>query len=122
MPLFENRSFVSHAGLVLPFKIDCDVLSDEDIETAACIIGKKFVFSKVHGIPRGGVRLANALEKYISPTGPLLIVDDVFTTGKSMAEAKRVFGQEDAVGVVIFARGSHPAWIKSIFQLADWVV
>src|SRR3989344_3316474 len=118
MTLFENKSFVSHVGLVLPFKIDCDALSDEDIETLACIVARKFTFNRVYGIPRGGVRLAHALEKYVSPEGPLLIVDDVLTTGKSMEEAKKKYGDENTIGVVIFARGACPPWIQAIFMLA----
>lgn len=119
-PLFENKGFVSHSGISLPFKINCDALLDEDIETLADIISKKFKFSKVYGVPRGGIRLANALEKYLSPEGPILIVDDVLTTGKSMEIFKEEIGGNGAIGVVIFARGECPKWIKPIFVLQSW--
>lgn len=120
MNLFENKSFISHSGFSLSFKINCDALSDEDIETLADIIAKKFSFSKIYGVPRGGLRLANALEKYLSPNGPVLIVDDVLTTGKSMEEAKEKFLNEDVIGVVIFARGRCPFWVRTLFMQASW--
>lgn len=35
MTLFKDEQFESAAGISLPFKIDCDALSDEDL---ACIV------------------------------------------------------------------------------------
>ncbi len=116
MALFKNEGIISHAGLHLPFKIECDALADEDIETLAAIISRAHKFSSVCGVPRGGLRLAFALEKYRSTEGPALIVDDVLTTGASMEEA-RLKSSEDVLGVVIFARGKCPSWVKPIFQL-----
>ena len=118
--LFENGEFKSHSGLTLSFKINCDALSDKDIEILADIIRKKFKFSKVFGVPRGGVRLANALKKYLSEEGPVLVVDDVLTTGKSMEEAKTKFPREDVLGVVIFARSLCPVWVRPMFTQASW--
>jgi orotate phosphoribosyltransferase len=119
MALFENKPFVSHAGINLSFKIECDALDNDDIETLAEIIGKKFSFGRVYGIPTGGLRLASALERFRSSSGKVLIVDDVLTTGVSMEALRREVGA-DSVGVVIFARGKCPAWIYPIFQLAEW--
>ena len=120
MALFENKSLVSHAGLDLSFKIECDALSDEDIETIATIIGRNFVFGRVYGVPSGGLRLATALEKFRTSSDRVLIVDDVLTTGTSMEKARREIGT-DAIGVVIFSRGQCPSWIHPVFQLAEWV-
>lgn len=121
MTIFKNEQFISHAKLRLPFKIDCDGLTNDDIETLAAIVGKKWKFSSVYGIPRGGVRLAKALEKYCSPetNGRILIIDDVLTTGTSMKEARRKIGK-NSFGIVIFARQKCPQWIKPIFTLAPW--
>ncbi len=119
MNLFKSGAFVSHAGLDLRFKIDCDVLTDEDIKTLAAIIARNYIFHEVHGIPRGGLRLAASLQPHCSPEGEVLIVDDVLTTGSSMEEMRRRI-DKTARGIVIFARGTCPEWISPIFQLSDW--
>jgi len=120
MDLFLNESFVSHAGINLDFKIDCDALSDGDLETIAKRISRHFIFGKIYGVPRGGLRLAAALEQFRSPNcETTLIVDDVFTTGTSMEDARLTVGM-DSVGVVIWARGNCPSWIHSFNQLAEW--
>lgn len=64
-------------------------------------------------MPRGGLRLAEALKLYVTE-GALLIVDDVLTTGASMEEFRN--GRE-ALGAVIFARGHCPSWVVPLFQM-----
>ena len=110
--MFERKDFISHAGKPLHWKIECDELSDEDLETLAYVVSRRIQFSSVVGIPRGGVRFADALKKYVSESGPRLLVDDVLTTGLSM-DTERKYGD---VGVVIFSRGLCPSWIIPIFQ------
>lgn len=119
MSLFVNDSFISHSGKELPFKIDCDGLSEEDIETIASIIGNRLTFRDVVGVPEGGLRLASALVRYCFSEGPILIIDDVLTTGASMEEKRKEVG-ENSVGVVIFARGWCPNWVRPIFHLSGW--
>lgn len=101
MNLFQLGKFTSHAGKELDWKIECDALTDDDWDCLAKMISERTQFGSVYGIPRGGVKLQKALEKYISPKCPIrLVVDDVWTTGKSMME---VMNQGD-MGFVIFAR------------------
>lgn len=111
--MFEKKDFTSHAGLSLSWKIECDDLTDNDLDTLAHLVAQQFIFSSVYGIPRGGTRFAAALQKYVSSVGPRLLVDDVFTSGKSMADEY----QRDDIGVVIFSRGvvPLPKWITAIF-------
>lgn len=116
--LFVNEPFTSRAGLPLDWKIECDALSDADIETITAMIARRFLFRQAIGIPRGGLRLARALQMYRLPGHPILIIDDVFTTGKSMQAARKDLGN-NTIGVVIFARGKCPDWITPIFQLTD---
>ena len=119
MTLFENKPFVSHSGVRLPFKINCDALRDKDIATIATIVHRRFAFSKVHPIPRGGTRLAKALEQFCVPGAGTIIVDDVFTTGASMKKAWHEIGH-DSIGVVIYARNRCPSWVYPVFRLAEW--
>ena len=117
--LFVSGEFTAHSGDVLPFKIDCDALTDADLDTLAAEFARRSVrFREVHGIPRGGIRFAAALARYAtgSSLDPLLIVDDVLTTGASMATIHDL--APHSIGVVIFARGPCPPWVTPLFQLA----
>jgi hypothetical protein len=119
--LFQRKTFKMHSGQMTNFKIECDNLSDEDIETFAMVIAEHIVFGRVVGVPTGGIRIAKALEKYCDndPNLPVLLVDDVLTTGKSMEEVKDELVKEEdiVIGVVLFARGPCPAWIHPVFQM-----
>lgn len=122
--LFQLKDFVMHSGERSSFKIECDSLTDADIEALAHLISQECVFSRVQGIPRGGNRIAAALEPYTTTYfGGLLIVDDVYTTGFSMEEARVKAAQDkvakfrDISGVVLFARRQPPEWIRPVFQL-----
>ncbi len=132
MNLFEQGKFILHSGQKTDFKVECDALTDKDIETLALLISKRYAFGKVFGVPRGGTRLANALQKYckLHHAAYWLIVDDVITTGASMEKYRQEVAQQPAelnevddyitpefIGVVIFARGACPYWITPIFQM-----
>ena len=122
MGLFELKDFTMHSGDAGKYKIECDVLTDEDWDTIAYIIAEKISFKLVRGVPSGGIKLQNALLKYRNPKSEtFLIVDDVLTTGKSMNDFRYVL--EDTYpdlfyeGVVLFARNNCPHWIQSVFQM-----
>lgn len=115
--IFQTGEFSLHSGGVSNFKIECDELSDADLETIAMLISEKFDFNFVIGIPTGGEALAEKLEKYVNEyASKTLIVDDVLSTGSSMEDYHYLAGQEN-IGVVIFARGSCSDWITPIFQM-----
>ena len=117
MGLFRKGKFKSHSGVSLDWKIDCDALSGEDIETLAKVIGENLVFGSVIGIPSGGLRLAKALSRY-ARVGPVLIVDDVMTTGASMETERKKHIRP--IGVVLFNRsGKDIGWITSMFTLTE---
>jgi len=118
MNLFSKKDWIMHSGGIAQYKINCDALTDDDIETLAWIISQKGPIKAVYGVPTGGSRLGNSLKKYVTPLiGINLIVDDVLTTGKSMEEAKILKHWADAVGVVIFARNQCPKWVYPIFEM-----
>lgn len=127
--LFDFTSFTSHSGLYLSFKIDCDALTDADLDCLARVYagpeghpGGRY-FCRVEGIPRGGIRFAEALRRYVDLRenhAYVLIADDVLTTGKSFATWKRHYQNEQYLhGVVIFARGPCPYWITPIFTMSE---
>jgi len=118
--LFKLGDFTLSSGKKTNFKIDCDALSDEDIETLAKIVSDVYSFGVVLGIPTGGLRLAYALKQYATPSSDtILIVDDVLTTGNSMERAFKQFQPQYVIGIVIFARGECPDWITPIFTLHE---
>ena len=64
MNLFIKEDFISHAGLPLTWKVECDALTENDYEALAKIVSEKIEFSDVKGIPRGGIPFENALKQY----------------------------------------------------------
>ena len=119
--LFSWGNFKSHSGDELGFKINCDALSDVDLDCLAEMIAGRFSFFGVVGVPDGGRRLSDKLQRYIDYNSRnLLIVDDVLTTGRSMNIMKAEWIHEfhqDIVGVVIFARGECPDWVTPVFKM-----
>lgn len=113
MTLFRSGDFTLHSGGKSDWIIDCQTLSDDDYETLARLairaVGR---FGAVEGVPRGGIKFAAALKRYVMVSGPLLIADDVLTTGASMEDVRR---GRVAIGVVIFARGPCPDWVEPLF-------
>jgi orotate phosphoribosyltransferase len=111
--LFATGSFTLSSGGVSMFKIDCDALTDQDWETLAEMIRLDVgQFGEVVGIPRGGLKLAAALQKYTT-AGPRLIVDDVLTTGRSIRD---FMDRKDDLGYVVFARGALSPNVRALFR------
>lgn len=139
------QEFVTHSGLESNWKLECDNLSDSTIESLAALIASALrPFSMVIGIPRGGIRLSSALQKYCNyQSRCLLIVDDVMTTGESFRNHLRhleengtlsnygfdideVWGTSDIIkGACIFARGENarrfPHWVTPLFTVSGSV-
>lgn len=120
MTLFAEGEFAARSG-VLPWKVECDALTDADWKWAAARVAERFWIRDIYGVPTGGMKFANALEKYRNQYGEvLLIVDDVLTTGASMEEARRQCRFDGfstpPVGVAMFARVRPALWIEPIWQ------
>jgi len=125
MSLFIKGDFKSHSGLPLTWKIECDSLTDEDLDALATIaIWELPLFKAVVPIPIGGNRLAEILEKCTTAiSSNIIIVDDVLTTGKSMNDKKKELisygiSEDNIYGLVIFDRSkkANEEWIYSIFE------
>ena len=116
--LIRYGSFPLHSGETSCFKIDCDALTDRDIKNFAKLIEMNVSFKSVEGVRRGGSRLARALAPYCDPQAHIhLVVDDVLTTGASIAEVMdRAEGP--VLGMVLFARKPpEDERVQSMFEL-----
>jgi hypothetical protein len=131
MDLFQLGDFTLNSGAKSRWKLECDALTPGDIEALAEMVRQMVgAFSSVEGVPRGGLRLAEALKPFAGISGPHLIVDDVLTTGGSMERTRdaywlRKYGPGsavkvgDPVGTVIFARGQRLPWVSALFQMPE---
>lgn len=128
MTLFKLGDFRLHSGGQSFWKIDCDDLTDDDIDTLSTLmaltIGPSTPIKKIIGVPEGGSRLAARLglgdrvNMQEGRRGITLIVDDVFTTGGAMLETLRSnrLREHEAVGLVVFARKPCPWWVTPLFR------
>lgn len=128
MNLFQLGTFTLASGQVAPFKIECDALTDDDLDCLSELLVKRLPrFSVVTGVPRGGILIADRLKKYATrnPDDPILVVDDVYTTGGSIhRHVEAVWGMVDErfintriIGGVFFARTQPPNWITPLFVM-----
>jgi orotate phosphoribosyltransferase len=131
--LFNRGFFRLSSGENSSFKIDCDALSDKDLEAIASVIAQTVDFFEVYGVPTGGRRLAEILRKYCSRhrvgREVVLIVDDVYNTGESIRKVKERLLQirsahetEEIVGFVIFSRHKPAPWVHSVFTLTTKIL
>jgi orotate phosphoribosyltransferase len=112
--LFESGAFNLHSGHISSWRINAEALSDASLATLASIMANCIGhFGSVEGVPDGGLRFAAHWRPYVT-SGPVLIVDDVLTTGASIEEQR---AGRDAIGLVIFARGPCPSWVKAVWSL-----
>ncbi len=124
MNLFQDGDFTSHAGLPLNWKLECDAITDDEWRCLAKMIMdyQTEPFYEAVGIPRGGNKLAVALNQYASgnPKDFTLICDDVFTTGTSMLDFIKEKYPNWSMGMgyrwVVFAR--QPSNIAPYFTRA----
>lgn len=124
--LFQSGEFTLASGQPSSWKIDCDFLRPSDWRTLAAIAADLLPpFGDVVGVPRGGIDFARALKEHVTESArPLLVVDDVWTTGESMrVYAARHHPNRYWLGCVVFARSVPDYWVKALFTMperSDW--
>lgn len=125
MSLFNIKDVTLHSGGKSSWIVDCEALTDEDLATLAHMASKILgSFGEVVGVPRGGLRFAEALAEYAENDSlDVLIADDVLTTGNSMEEIRKQYEASEATvqGVVMFARGDCPAWIIPLWRVDPYL-
>ena len=126
--LFQLGNFTSHAGLSLNWKLECDAITDDGWKCLAKMIMdyQQQPFCEAVGIPRGGLKLADALNEYATGDSKhfTLICDEVFTTGTSMKEFIAEKYPDWLMGMgyrwVIFARqpsNVYPHFTRALFTM-----
>lgn len=117
--LFNFGKFTLASGKISNFKIDCDALTDSEWRAIAELVAPKLPpFDVVVGVPRGGLKFADALYQHRTVGAhAILYADDVWTTGKSM---RRIVNEkEPCTGIVLFARGPLPEWVQTVFSVNE---
>lgn len=124
MNLFMSGNFKLRSGQISDYKIECDALTPADWLGLA-VIARRLLpsFCCVEGVPRGGLPFAQALKYFASGNGahPLLIAEDVCTTGGSMERFRETLTdipEGGIIGVCVFAReATWPSWVRPLWPL-----
>jgi hypothetical protein len=120
--IFQLGKFKAASGNILPWKIECDNLTDDDLDCLAHIaVDIAGPFKSVWGVPRGGVRFAEHLKKFEDPNAKdLLLVDDVITTGCSISRFIAETMSPDKILVIFDRRPLYHEYlynVKCIFRI-----
>ena len=79
-------------------------------------------FSRAEGIPRGGVALGDVLNEYASDDQqhPILVVDDVYTTGTSFKNyIDKHYPNQTVIKWTVFARQPTTDNVNSLFTMPE---
>jgi len=115
--LFELGSFQLSSGGTSSFRINAHKLTTDDWEALAHMaLSILPTFREVVGVPTGGEAFAEALLPHTS-YGPVLVVDDVLTTGNSIRKVANDY--KDSILLVAFSRMSPHPGIHAVFTLAQ---
>jgi hypothetical protein len=129
MNAIQLGDFVLRSGKKSPYKIECDAFGPDDWHYIAKLAAARVPpFRIVTGVPRGGSPFARALQAYATPgdpTLPVLVADDVVTTGGSMDRwVKTLIADPQTLWatpatrwewVAAFGRRPFPDWVTAVF-------
>lgn len=116
--LFRFGDFTLASGARSRFMIDCDAISLSEWHTLARLALPLLPpFKNVIGVPKGGIMWAEVFKHYVQSDSRItLVVDDVYTTGGSMACCVAMNSWDLWWGVVLFSRGETHPNITPLFQ------
>jgi len=122
--LFAQGNFRLASGKESNWKIQGEYLCREDWRTLAMLIAERAgEFSYAYSVPTGGDILAaelNTLRTRGDDSLKCLLVDDVWSTGKSMELAEGDIPRKyELERWVVFARGKLPDNVKALFTFYD---
>lgn len=123
--LFQTGDFTLASGQQSSYKVECDALTKYDWEGLAHLASQMLPpYFDVAGVPEGGWPFADALRTYATGNedDPLLIADDVWTTGGSMVKFIKAMGlaPKTYYGCVAFARGAIPGWCSAVWYMGNF--
>lgn len=126
MSLFNN----SAVGRNIKWVIDCGAFTSEDWDCVADLIRERHPqFSHVDCVSNNAKPLVDRLNKYTSPSGCVLLVDNVLDVEQMLAarlwfRTRKRFVNKEVEGYVIFACVPCPSWVRALWQLdvrtGDW--
>lgn len=114
-PLFQVGNFTLHSGEQSTWKVECDSPAVGWHGLAMMARERIAHYSAIYPVPRGGIPFAEALRSVLTEdeNAPVLVVDDVLTTGASIIE---VMAQHPGSrGLVAFARGPLPPRVDALW-------
>lgn len=118
--LFQFAEFILASGKPSKFKIECNAITPEEWHSLARIVRPILPpYGRAFGVPTGGDVWASILDHYSTPGEKrYLLVDDVWTTGRSM-QLSIIRNAAPWHGVVLFARGPVPKNVTALFHLHE---
>jgi len=106
LSFLEFGHTVLHSGQHTNVKIVVEKLREVPYWGHAC--PPEWLPSPVVGVPTGGVWLAEAMYANKDGSGPIVVVEDVWTTGASVKQFIKEKGIENPLVWVMFLRGEPP--------------
>ena len=115
--MFRLGEYKSRSGRMLPYKVECNDLTYEDMIAIADHIKRNYEFGAIYAMSENMIPITKMLKEHMSCHRTILVLDDVLTTGETFKTFKNTYkGKFDIIGVVIFARGKCPSWVKPIWR------
>lgn len=132
--IFQRGDFLLNSGVHSGWKLELDEATDAEMSVFAYMAMQTAripLFGSVCPVPKGkseslidnAQRIADAMLPYVVPgINSTLIVDDVYTTGGSINQARLDYNAQhpsigNTIGFVLWARNPPPSWVRALFTM-----